>query len=126
MKLQKNSKIRDQFKNPQVAQQLAQQGGQAAALYKGARERLLTVKQANGLAKLSFLGYTDQSYNNMFFLKDGRVAILDTEPVKRAYKKLNLKSRFFRLFGTISSILTQQSLIGTAAAPAGVFLLLFL
>jgi hypothetical protein len=62
-------------------------GGQARAFTVGAKERDLTPIQAKALAELAFLGYTDQSYNNLFFTKNGKVAILDTEPVKRVLKK---------------------------------------
>lgn len=89
-------------------------GGQAKALLEGSVQRELTTIQAKGLAELAFnCGYTDLTYNNLFF-KDGKVVILDTEPVKRTFKKQLKQSIFFYLFGEMDSIKTQQALTGTA------------
>lgn len=90
-------------------------GGQMEALTNNARERTLTPEQAEALAKLSFKGYTDLTYNNMFFTTDGRVAILDTEPIKRTIKKMFSESYYLTfLFQDTASLITQQAIAGTA------------
>ncbi len=74
-------------------------GGQLQALANNAPKRSLTPPQAKALAELSVLGYTDLSYNNLYFTQDGKVAIIDTEPLKRSLKKMSKSSFFFFLFG---------------------------
>jgi hypothetical protein len=65
------------------------------------------------LAKLSFLGYTDLTYKNMFFTPEGQVAIIDTEPVKRSIKKLNAESPI-PWFQDKDTWIMQQAIGGTA------------
>jgi len=89
-------------------------GGQAQSLANNARKRSLTPTQAKALAELSILGYTDLTYNNLYFTLDGKVAILDTEPIKRPLKKMVKSSFFFFLFGDKGSMLSSQSLGGIA------------
>lgn len=60
------------------------------------KERSFTERQARALAELSFkAGYTDMSYNNLFFDKQGRVAIIDTESILRGCKKINRSVNLF-------------------------------
>lgn len=112
--------------SPEVAQPASQEieanfkrcgalyGGQMGALDQGASKRSLTPVQAKALAELSILGYTDLTYNNLYFTQDGKVAIIDTEPLKRSFKKL-IKSNFlYFLLGDKEFVLTQQSIIGIA------------
>lgn len=87
-------------------------GGQGSALRNQQPHRALTPDQARGLAELSFIGYTDLNYNNLFYTKKGEVAILDTEPVKRALKKK--AAIFLKILGTKDAALVEQSLAGTA------------
>lgn len=62
--------------------------GQILAYKGSAPQKDLTEKQARGLAELAFkAGYRDITYNNIFFDKQGRVAIIDTESVFRGFKK---------------------------------------
>ena len=79
-----------------------------------AREQALTVVQARTLAELSWnAGLTDLSYNNFFFTHDGRVALLDTEPLARSAKKSNAsKVAHILLPGDKWLISAQQSLQG--------------
>ncbi len=89
-------------------------GGQTQALASGALRRSLTRIQAKALAELSVLGYTDLSYNNLYFTKDQKVAIIDTEPQKRFLKK-RCKSNFLYYFlGDKGVILSEQSIAGIA------------
>ncbi len=72
--------------------------GQVQALRDGKPKRNLTFTQAKASAELSFLGYTDFNYTNLYFTQDGKLAILDTEPFNRALKKTlcsGLKGYFF-------------------------------
>lgn len=92
----------------------ASYGGQVHALANKAPRRSLTTIQARTLAELSVLGYTDLSYNNLYFTKDGKVAVVDTEPQKRSLKKIVKSSFFFFLFGDKRSVLAQQSIAGIA------------
>lgn len=64
-----------------------QREGQFHAYATGAPQRRLNAQQVNALARLAFLGYNDQNYNNLFFTIDGKIAILDTEPLNRFMKK---------------------------------------
>lgn len=70
--------------------------GQAKAFIEGKPQKELSLEQAKALANLAFLGYTDQTYNNVFFTPDGKVAILDTEPMHRHWKKQEKK--FFNIY----------------------------
>lgn len=88
--------------------------GQAQALADNAPKRSLTPTQAKALAELSVLGYTDLTYNNLYFTNDGKVAIIDTEPQKRSLKKMLKSSFVFFLFGDKGSVLSQQSIAGIA------------
>lgn len=88
--------------------------GQLEALRRGAKKRSLTSIQAKALAELSILGYTDLTYNNMYFTKDGKVALLDTEPQKRLFKKTLQSSFICRWLIDKKSILSRQSIIGFA------------
>lgn len=87
--------------------------GQCQALSEGKPRRSLTPTQAKALAELSVLGYTDLSYNNLYFTSDGKVAIIDTEPHKRSLKKMR-SSLFQSLFFDKGSLLTMQSIAGIA------------
>lgn len=88
--------------------------GQLQALANNYPKRSLTPIQAKTLAELSFLGYTDLSYNNLYFTEDGKVALIDTEPRKRSLKKIFNSSFFARWLGDKGSLLTQQSIAGIA------------
>lgn len=70
--------------------------GQVDAYKKGHAQRELSLIQAKALAHLAFLGYTDQTYNNVFFTPKGQVAILDTEPMHRCWKKK--EKQFFNIY----------------------------
>lgn len=85
--------------------------GQAGALTNNAPKRSLTPTQAKALAELSILGYTDLTYNNLYFTKDGKVAVIDTEPVKRFVKKLKSSCPSLEDMGCL---LTAQSIAGIA------------
>nr|MBA3817158.1 hypothetical protein [Parachlamydiaceae bacterium] len=63
------------------------QVGQAKAFLEGKPQKELSIQQAKALAQLAFLGYTDQTYNNVFLTTEGKVAVLDTEPMHRSWKK---------------------------------------
>jgi hypothetical protein len=89
-------------------------GGQVAALAAGSPRRALTPIQAKAMAELSFLGYTDLTYNNQYFTLDGRVAIIDTEPHKRGLKKQFASSKIIFFLGDKSALLAQQSIAGIA------------
>lgn len=89
-------------------------GGQCAALAEDKPKRALTAQQAKALAELSTMGYTDLSYNNLYFTTDGRIAIIDTEPQKRFLKKAVAKNIIPYLLIDKSSLLAQQAISGTA------------
>jgi len=89
-------------------------GWQAKALSEGKPMRAFTPVQAKALAELSFLGYTDLSYNNLYFTKEGKVAIIDTEPQKRGLKKAFAENLVIRYLRDKSSLLTEQSVAGIA------------
>ncbi len=65
------------------------------AFAKNSPQRSLTPIQAKTLANISILGCTDLSYNNLYFTQDGKVALIDTEPHKRALKKICKSSSLF-------------------------------
>lgn len=89
--------------------------GQVQALDQGKPQRELTPDQAEALAQLSIqAGYTDLTYNNMFFTKDGKVAIIDTEPVKRGLKKMVANNKIAYLLADKRAWLAQQSIAGIA------------
>lgn len=88
--------------------------GQVSALAKGAKERPLTPTQAKALAELSILGYTDQTFNNFFFTRDGKVAIIDSEPLKRLLKKTIAASKINSFICDKSGMLTCHSVAGIA------------
>lgn len=100
--------------NETALKSLSSLGGQVQALANNAPKRSLTPIQAKTLAELSVLGSTDLSFNNLYFTRDGKVAIIDTEPQKRSLKKTVMKSLFFVLFGDKGALLSQQSLAGIA------------
>ncbi|MBM3197847.1 MAG: hypothetical protein FJZ58_01150 [Chlamydiae bacterium] len=62
-------------------------GTQVDKLAKGTQEQPLTEVQAKALTELATIGLTDLTFNNFFFTPEGKVAILDTESVKRPIKK---------------------------------------
>lgn len=88
--------------------------GQVRAFVEGKPQRSLTAVQAKALAELSILGYTDLSYNNLYFTLDGRVAIIDTEPQKRGLNKNFTKSLIGSWLTDKGALLAQQTLSGTA------------
>lgn len=90
------------------------EGGQAVVLYLDNPQRKITAKQAKALADLSFLGCTDWSYNNLFFDKQGRIAVIDTEPQKRAMTKYSYQGIMSFLFGNRSAWKLNNALAGTA------------
>ncbi|MFA6915877.1 MAG: hypothetical protein WC222_05730 [Parachlamydiales bacterium] len=87
--------------------------GQVQALREGKPKRDFTPIQARALAELASLGYTDLNYNNLFFTKDGKVAILDTEPFTRACKK-SLCDGLMGYFIDKTALIAQQAIEGTA------------
>lgn len=88
-------------------------GGQLKSLMDGtSTQRPLTPAQAKGLAELAVLGYTDQSYNNVFFTPDGKVAIIDTEPVKRFLNKKFSQSTVLSWLGDKGATKAQSILAG--------------
>jgi hypothetical protein len=89
-------------------------GGQLQKLSQGKSRRALTPIQAKALAELSLLGHTDLSYNNLYFTPDGRVAIIDTEPLKRVLKKSVAKRTIGSWLVDKTSLLAQQSIAGIA------------
>lgn len=90
-------------------------GGQFKSLLTGIpTQRPLTPLQAKGLAELAVLGYTDQSYNNVFFTRDGKVAIIDTEPVKRLAKKKVFQSKVWAWLWDKGFLKAQHTLTGLA------------
>jgi hypothetical protein len=90
-------------------------GKQRHALRSGNPERALTPIQAETLAELAiYVGYTDLSYNNLYFTPDGKVAIINTEPVNRILKKLVKKHEIIYWLGDVGIIETRQALIGIA------------
>jgi len=72
----------------------------------------VTPEQAKALAELSVLGYTDLTYKNMFFTTDGKIAIVDTEPVKRIIKKLFFLNPISVFLNDKDALLTAQSIAG--------------
>lgn len=89
--------------------------GQMQALVSGAATRALSPLQAKALAELATMGLTDLSYNNLFFDRQGRIAVIDTEPVKRALKKkLFAYPSFGFWMGDKAVNKAQQVLTGTA------------
>lgn len=103
------------FLEPLLDAALAKQfGGQVKAFTKGKPTRALSPEQARGLSELSILGYTDLTYNNLFYNTDGKVAIIDTEPVKRGLKKELAKNKFAMWLGDKGALLAQQSISGMA------------
>ncbi|MFY7842957.1 MAG: hypothetical protein ACOVOR_02970 [Rhabdochlamydiaceae bacterium] len=88
--------------------------GQCASLSSGATQRDLTPIQAKTLAELSILGYTDLSYNNLYFTLDGKIAIIDTKPQKRALNKILCSGAISLLFFDKTVLLSQQSIAGIA------------
>lgn len=77
----------------------------------------LTTRQCQILATLAFSNaeFHDISFANLFLTKTGKLALVDTEPVKRAWKKNNLGNRLAKLFFTSkTAIAVIQGLIATA------------
>ena len=96
-------------------EEAAQVGGQLNALCNlGKPRREINPTQARALAELSILGYTDLTYNNLYFDKAGKVAIIDTEPVKRALKKEVFAGSLPRFFGDKGGFLSMQAVAGIA------------
>lgn len=100
-----------------ILKSVAFMGGQGQALAEGKPQRPLTPIQAKSLAELSSLGYTDLTYNNLYFTQDGKVAIIDTEPQKRALKKI-IGSSKWSWFGDKGALLAKQAITGTAKLKA--------
>jgi hypothetical protein len=101
----------------QLEDQMAQMGldfskTQTGALKFGKQQRAITPTQAKALAELCLQGYTDLSYNNIFFTQDGKIAIIDTEPVKRAVKKTFDESYFSMILGEKRITLCSQKILG--------------
>jgi hypothetical protein len=66
--------------------------------------RALSVAQATGLAELAiYTGLTDLSYNNCHFTPDGKIAIVDTEPLGRVVKEW-AKRTFFEDLQAIKAL----------------------
>lgn len=105
------------YVDPQIKAQLVTsdcQEGQLKALRAGQLMKKLSDQQIEGLARLSFLGLNDITYNNIFFSKDGKVALLDTEPVKRyIYKKASIVFGW-DIFGDKGYLKIANALAGTA------------
>ena len=100
-KLQLSNEVAEPV-NAQIEQQFTQAAGQvhgqAEALANGVSKRSITAEQAKNLARMCLeLGYTDLSYNNLYFNQEGKVAIIDTEPVQRTFKKTIFSFFVFRL-----------------------------
>ena len=73
----------------------------------------LTPEQAEGLARCAFdAELTDLSLGNLHLTRDGKVAVLDTEPIKRGWKKKNLCSIFGKIFSNRNLLTAQQKIIG--------------
>ncbi len=89
-------------------------GGQVEALANDHPKRSLTTVQAKALAEMAGLGYNDLTYNNLHFTNDGKVAIIDTEPLKRFVNKETKSSFNFFFFGDRRLMLTLQALSGIA------------
>lgn len=101
---------------------------QSSRLSAGARQRRLTDVQVRALAEMSFLGFTDLTYNNLFFDARGRLVVLDTEPQKRAMNKSKFYQFPLSLFYRKGTVKLMQSLAGTAklklmVSPAQSFLI---
>ncbi|MEI8301439.1 MAG: hypothetical protein WCG10_07540 [Chlamydiota bacterium] len=99
-KLQLSNEVAEPL-NAQIEQEFKynadQAHGQAEALANGAPKRSITADQAKNLARMCLeLGYTDLSYNNLYFNQEGKVAIIDTEPVQRTFKKTIFSFWVFR------------------------------
>jgi hypothetical protein len=93
----------------------AHYGGQWQKFIEGKPRKTLQPIQAKALAELAVLGYTDLSYNNLYFTLDGRVAIIDTEPLKRGLnKKKFAKYTIDSWLNDKASFLAQQSIAGIA------------
>ena len=88
--------------------------GQQKALIENAPRRSLTSIQAKSLAELSILGYTDLTYNNLYFIQGGKIAIIDTEPVTRGLKKRMKSTWVFFLFRDMEAVRAIHSIIGIA------------
>lgn len=75
----------------------------------------ISAAQARAAAILAFDALqTDLTSLNMFFSADGKLAILDTEPVKRYFCKLSKSSIFTRLFTDQYIFRATQAMLGTA------------
>ncbi len=62
--------------------------------------RPLSVEQIKGLAEMVFLGLSDLSYNNLFFTREGKLALIDTDPEARKEKKDLWKTLLFKIVGS--------------------------
>jgi len=91
----------------------AQFGGQLKKMKDGAHQRKITPLQARSLAQMSFLGYSDLTYNNLFFDKEGKIAIIDSEPIKKQFYD-NLNASWMKYVSERSGLVAQHGLIGTA------------
>jgi len=88
-------------------------GGQLKKVGEGAQQRTITALQARSLAQMSFLGYSDLTYNNLFFDKEGKIAIIDSEPLKKIFYN-NLNASWLKYVADRSGLVAQHGLIGTA------------
>lgn len=70
--------------------------GQTKSFLEGKPQKELSIDQTKILAHLAFLGYTDQTYNNVYLTHENKVAIIDTEPMHRTWKKE--EKTFFNIF----------------------------
>ncbi len=100
-----SDKVGDKFKKAPDGKELTMQ---MLKLSQGNPQRELTVNQANGLAYLTTLGYEKLSYNDLYFTKEGKVAISDTYPSSRQGKKYYSKINFFSLFIDIDFFLSAH------------------
>lgn len=99
-KLQLSNEVAEPM-NAEIEQAFKEHGplahGQMESLADGAPKRSITPEQAASLARMCLeVGYTDLSYNNLYFNQNGKIAIIDTEPVKRTLKKTTFGHWMFR------------------------------
>ena len=71
--------------------------------------------QARALSIFAFeAGLSDLTFLNLFFTNSGKIAVIDTEPVKRNINKNFMSSLFNRLFLDKGIFKTNQSCLGVA------------
>ena len=88
-------------------------GGQIKKIGEGVQQRMITLLQARSLAQMSFLGYSDLTYNNLFFDKEGKIAIIDSEPLKKQFYD-NINASWMKYLADRSGLVAQHGLTGTA------------